>query len=65
MDILTPEQLIQRCGGTQAATARRLGVTRAAVNQWVKLGKVPELRLYKLSDLTPTAETPPAVLPAP
>jgi len=44
---LTPSEIIAQFGGTQAAAARALGVSRAAVCKWVKTGKVPELRQYQ------------------
>jgi len=34
--------------GSQAATARAFGVTRAAVQQWVKAGEIPQQRIWQM-----------------
>lgn len=52
MDNLTPSEVIRRFGGTQAAAAKALGVTRAAVCKWVKTGRVPALRQYEIQRLS-------------
>ena len=47
LQIMKPQQLIKRYG-SQYAVAKAFGVTRAAVQQWVKAGKVPDARLWQL-----------------
>ena len=44
---MKPHQLIKRYG-SQYAVARAFGVTRAAVQQWVKAGQLPAARLWQL-----------------
>jgi len=44
---MKPQQLIKRYG-SQYAVARAFGVTRAAVQQWVKAGQLPAARLWQL-----------------
>ena len=34
--------------GSQAELARRLGIRRASVSQWVAAGRVPEPRAYQI-----------------
>jgi predicted transcriptional regulator len=43
---MKPQQLIKQYG-SQYAVAKAFGVTRAAVQQWVKAGKVPEARRWQ------------------
>jgi len=43
---MKPQQLIKQYG-SQYAVARAFGVTRAAVQQWVKAGKVPDARRWQ------------------
>jgi predicted transcriptional regulator len=43
---MKPQQLIKQYG-SQYAVAKAFGVTRAAVQQWVKTGKVPDARRWQ------------------
>jgi len=43
---MKPQQLIKRYG-SQYAVAKAFGVTRAAVQQWVKAGAIPAARLWQ------------------
>jgi len=43
---MKPQQLIKQYG-SQYAVAKAFGVTRAAVQQWVKAGAVPAARLWQ------------------
>jgi predicted transcriptional regulator len=43
---MKPEQLIKEYG-SQYAVAKAFGVTRAAVQQWVKADKIPDARLWQ------------------
>ena len=47
---MTIKDLMARLGG-QAAVARHLGVTRAAVSQWVAADDVPEARRIGVWDM--------------
>jgi DNA-binding transcriptional regulator YdaS (Cro superfamily) len=38
--------------GSQAELARRLGITRASISQWVSAGRVPEPRAYQIQVLS-------------
>ena len=43
-------------GGRKAELARRLGVSKPAVSRWVKVGKLPAMRVWQwkaLEALTP------------
>ena len=51
---MTPKQLVQYFGG-QSKTARQLGVSTAAISQWVSRGKVPMLRQYEICSRWPEA----------
>ena len=51
---MTIKDLMAELGG-QAAVARRLGVTRAAVSQWVAADEVPEARRLGVWDLAVAA----------
>lgn len=42
--------------GTQAALAKFLGVSRAAVCYWQADGRLPELRAYQLRERRPTID---------
>jgi len=43
---MKPQQLIKQYG-SQYAVAKAFGVTRAAVQQWVKANKVPDARRWQ------------------
>ena len=44
---MKPQQLVKQYG-SQYAVAKAFGVTRAAVQQWVKASKMPDARLWQL-----------------
>lgn len=48
---MSPQQVIERFGGTQASTAQALGLSRAAICKWVKTGRVPELWQYRIASM--------------
>jgi predicted transcriptional regulator len=48
---MSPQQVIERFGGTQASTAQALGLSRAAICKWVKTGRVPELWQYRIAGM--------------
>jgi hypothetical protein len=43
---MNPQQLVAKYG-SQVAVAKAFGVTRAAVQLWVRQGKVPQARLWQ------------------
>ena len=48
---MSPQQVIERFGGTQASAAQALGLSRAAICKWVKTGRVPELWQYRIAGM--------------
>lgn len=57
---ITVEAALEKTGGNQAELARRLGVTRASVNEWVRTGRVhlPDLQGHRFTRIF--GETPPS-----
>jgi len=47
---MTKQEAIERAGGTAAALARLLKITRGAVSKWIT---IPPLRVYQLRKLRP------------
>ncbi len=43
---MTPQEFVAKYG-SQTAVAKAFGVTRAAVQLWVRQGKVPQARLWQ------------------
>ncbi len=43
---MNPQELVVKYG-SQTAVAKAFGVTRAAVQLWVRQGKVPQARLWQ------------------
>jgi len=43
---MNPQELVRKYG-SQTAVARAFGVTRSAVQQWVKAAQVPRARLWQ------------------
>lgn len=43
---MSPQELVVKYG-SQTAVAKAFGVTRAAVQLWVRQGKVPQARLWQ------------------
>jgi DNA-binding transcriptional regulator YdaS (Cro superfamily) len=45
---MTPKQVISYFGN-QSKAARHIGISRAAISQWVQANKVPRARQYEIA----------------
>ena len=46
------QKALKACGNNQTELARRMGVDRQLVSQWIKNKRVPEWRVQKLLEIT-------------
>lgn len=48
MNLKTLELALKECGGNQSELAKRIGTSRAVVNKWLSVKRVPNWRVEAL-----------------